>query len=142
MSALIPWKPFAGIDKFFANDDWLFPVFSNKELSMPAMDLYETDKNVIAEINIPDFDPNKVEISIENGMLKIVGAMEDKREENKKGYWRKEIRKGSFERILHLPVAVKENDVEAVYDKGVLKITMPKASLKSATKKIKIAIKE
>lgn len=103
MSSLIPWKPFSRLEKFFGNEYWLFPIFSSKELSTPAMALYETDKNVIAEINIPNFDAEKTEISIENGILKIFGTVEKTEETDKKEYWCKEICKDSFERTLHLP---------------------------------------
>jgi len=139
--SLIPWKPFSNLDKFFRDDDWLLPVFPRLDISKPAMDIYETDKKVVAEISIPDFDPEKVEVSVEDGILRVSGKMDEKKEEKEKGYWRKEIRKGSFERMLRLPVAVKENSVEATYEKGVLKIIMPKSEVK-AKSKVKIRVKE
>jgi len=138
--SLIPWRPFSNLDKFFG-DDWLLPVFPRLDMPKPAMDVYETDKKVIAEISIPDFDPEKVEVSVEDGILRVSGKMDEKKEEKEKGYWRKEIRKGSFERMLRLPVAVKEDSVEATYEKGVLKITMPKSEVK-AKSKVKIKVKE
>jgi len=139
--SLIPWRPFSNLDKFFEDDDWLLPVFPRLDMSKPAMDIYETDKEVVAEISIPDFDQEKVEVSVENGILRVSGKMDEKKEEKEKGYWRKEIRKGSFERMLKLPVAVKEDSVEATYEKGVLKITMPKSEVK-AKSKVKIKVKE
>jgi HSP20 family protein len=105
------------------------------------MDIYETDKNVVAEVNIPDFDPKKVDVSVEDNVLRVSGKMEEKKEEKEKGYWRKEIRKGSFERMMRLPVAVKENEVDAVYEKGVLKITMPKVKIEPKPK-VQIKVKE
>lgn len=66
--------------------------------------------------------------------------MDEKKEEKEKGYWRREIRTGSFERMVRLPVAVKEDAVEATYEKGVLKIVMPKAEAKPSSK-VKIQIK-
>jgi len=123
--SLIPWGPFSNLDKFFNDEDWLLPIFPRTEFTKPAMDIYETDKNVIAEVNVPDFDPEKLDVSIENGILRVSGKMDEKKEEKEKGYWRKEIRKGSFERMLRLPIAVKEDSVEATYEKGILKITMP-----------------
>ena len=139
--SLIPWKSFSDLDKFFGDDDWLLPVFPRAEIVKPAMDVYETDKDVVAEVNIPDFDPKKVDVSVESGVLKVSGKMEEKKEEKEKGYWRKEIRKGSFERMVRLPVAVKESAVEASYENGVLKITMPKAEAKPSSK-VKIRVKE
>jgi HSP20 family protein len=139
--SLIPWKPFSDLDKFFGDDDWLLPVFPRVDLTKPAMDVKETDKEVIAEVEIPGFDPEKVDVSVEDGVLRIKGSMDEKKEEKEKGYWRKEIRTGSFERMVRLPVAVNETAVEATYEKGVLKIVMPKAETKP-TSKIRIQVKE
>jgi HSP20 family protein len=139
--SLIPWKPFSDLDKFFSDDDWLLPIFPRTELAKPAMDLKETDKEVVAEVEVPGFDPEKIDVSVEDGVLRVKGSMDEKKEEKEKGYWRKEIRTGSFERLVRLPVAVKEDGVEATYDKGVLKIIMPKAETKP-TSKVKIKVKE
>lgn len=139
--SLIPWKPFSDLDKFFGDDDWLLPVFPRMELMKPAMDVKETDKDVVAELELPGFDPAKVDVSVEDGVLRVKGAMDEKKEEKEKGYWRKEIRRGSFERAVRLPAAVKEDAVEATYEKGVLKIVMPKAEVKPSSK-VKIQIKE
>lgn len=139
--SLIPWRPFSELDKFFSDDDWLLPVFPRTELIKPAMDVKETDKEVIAEVEVPGFDPEKIDVSVEDGVLRVKGSMDEKKEEKEKNYWRREIRKGSFERIVRLPVAVKENAVEATYEKGVLKIVMPKAEAKPASK-VKIQVKK
>ncbi len=138
--SLIPWKQPFDLEKFFEDDDWFLPVFSSKNLAMPAMNLYETDKEVVAELNIPDFDPEKIDISVENGILKVSGKADEEKEEKKRNYWKKEIKKSSFERIVRLPTEVKEKATEATYDKGVLKIVMPKLAVKPPSK-IKIKIK-
>jgi HSP20 family protein len=138
--SLIPWKPFSDLDRFFGDDDWLMPVFPRVELTKPAMDVKETDKEVIAEVEIPGFDPERVDVSVEDGVLRVKGSMDEKKEEKEKGYWRKEIRTGSFERMVRLPVAVKEDAVEATYEKGLLKIVMPKAEAKPSPK-VKIQVK-
>lgn len=139
--ALIPWKPFSDLDSFFRDDDWMFPVVSRKELTMPAMDVYEKDNNVVAEVSIPDFDPSKINVFVEDGVLRVSGTAEEKKEEKDKGYWKKEIRRGSFERAVRLPADVKEDAVDATYEKGVLKIVMPKVETKPASK-IKIKVKD
>ncbi len=139
--SLISWRPFSDLEKFFGDEDWLLPVFPRADIIKPAMDVKETDKEVIAEVEIPGFDPEKVEVSVEDGVLRVKGSMDEKKEEKEKGYWRREIRKGAFERMVRLPVAVKEDAVEATYEKGVLKITMPKAEAKPSSR-VKIKVKE
>jgi HSP20 family protein len=138
--SIIPWKPFSELDKFFGDDDWFMPVFQRADINKPAMDIKETDKEIIAEAEIPGFDPEKIDVSVEDGILSVKGSMDEKKEEKEKGYWHKEIRTGSFERMMRLPVPVKENEVEATYEKGILKIVMPKAENKQ-TSKVKIQVK-
>lgn len=140
MPSLIPWKPFSDLDKFFSEEDWLLPVFPRLEMIKPAMDIKETDKELVAEVEIPGFDPEKVEVSVEDGVLTVKGAMDEKKEEKEKGYWRREIRRGSFERMVRLPSPVKEEAVEATYEKGVLKVVMPKVKAKPSSK-VKIQVK-
>lgn len=129
------------MDKFFGEDDWFLPVFPRMDIAKPAMDVYETNKEVVAEVNIPDFDPEKVDVSVDDGVLKVSGKMDEEKEEKEKGYWRKEIRKGSFERMVRLPAVVKEDEVDAVYEKGILKIRMPKAKTEPKPK-VQIKVKE
>lgn len=125
--ALIPWRPFGDLDRFFGDDEWMMSVFPRTEAMRPAMDLYETDKEVIAEITLPNIDPEKIEVEVDDQTLRVKGSMEEKKEEKKKDYWRKEIRTGSFERATRLPSAIKKDGVEATYEKGVLKVVMQKA---------------
>ncbi len=139
--AIIPWKPFGDFDKFFEDDDWVMPMLPKIKTPEPAMDVYETDKEVVAKVSLPDIDPEKVGISVKNGVLRVSGRSEEEKEEKNKGYWRKEIRKGAFERMVRLPAPVKEDKVDAVYERGTLRITMPKTEEKKSEKKIKIKTK-
>jgi len=138
--ALIPWRPFSDLERFFEEEDWFMPVLPRFKPIKPAMDVYETDNEVIAEVDLPDFDPKNVDIVVEDDILRVSGKMEEKKEEKKRDYWRKEIRKGAFERVVRLPVAVKKEDVEATYEKGILKIVMPKAKAKPLSK-VKVKVK-
>lgn len=124
--SLIPWRPFSDIDKFFERDDWFFPVLSYRPLAMPAMDVYETQKEVIAEINAPDMQSDDFTVSVKDTMLTVHGKTEEQKEDKGKGYWKREIRRGSFERACQLPAPVREDGVDATYAKGILKIVMQK----------------
>ncbi len=139
--SLIPWKPFSDMERFFGDEDWFLPVLPKTKISEPAMDVYETDKEVIAEVNAPGYDPEKIDVSVKNGLLVVKGEFEEKKEEKEKNYWRKEIRRGSFERMTRLPAEVDENKVEATYEKGILKIVIPKLKKAKPEKKIKVKSK-
>lgn len=129
-------------DRFFEDEDWRLPVLSKAAFRHPATDVYETDKEVVAEVNLPGVDPKDIDVSVEDPILYISSREEEKKEERGKDYWRKEIRRGSFERAVRLPSAVDEKSVDAVYEKGVLKVTLKKTGAKGkSAKKVNIKIK-
>ena len=141
MAHLIPWR-FFDLDRFFSEEEWetpsVLPVLGLKE---PAVNLYETDKELILEVEAPGFEPKDIEVSLENQNLYLKGRTTKKEEEKGKNYWRKEIKRESFERIIRLPVPVDEKKVEAVFKNGILKVVMPKIS-QEKEKKIKVEVKE
>jgi len=119
------------MDRFFDAD---FPSLSDYAPLRPSMDIYEKGPNVIAEMNVPGIDADKIEISIKDGILHIAGTSEQKEKEQEKGYWRKEIRRGSFERLIRLPVPVNEKKIKASCENGILVITIPKDTAKIGKK--------
>lgn len=137
---IIPWRPFGDMDKFFDEDDLFLTAMPQIKAMQPAMDVYEKNGKVIAELNIPGIDPDKIDVSVKNQVLQVSGMMEEEKEEEGKDYWRKEIRKGSFQRMTRLPSPVDESKTEATYEKGVLKVEMPKAE-KKVEEKSKIKVK-
>ncbi len=139
--SLIPWKPFSNLDNFFGDDDWMMPVVSKADFYKPAMDVYETDKEIVVKTHLPGFNSENVDISIEDNILRITGKIEEEIEDKKKGYWKKEIRQGSFERMVQLPSGVKPEEINAEYEKGVLQIKIPKME-KEKKEKLKVQIKE
>ncbi|PIX91648.1 MAG: heat-shock protein Hsp20, partial [Candidatus Moranbacteria bacterium CG_4_10_14_3_um_filter_41_65] len=76
-------------------------------------------------------------ITIENDVLTVSGSTEEKEEVKREDYYHREVRTGSFSRSVVLPMAVKGDNTEAKYDKGVLIITMPK---EESVKPKKIAV--
>jgi len=106
-----------------------------------AVDVYEKDENIIAEMNLPGIDPDKIDVSVENNYLRISGSREESKEEKKKHYYSKEIKRGSFERMVRLPNKVEEDKVSAEFKNGELVVTLPKAE-ESSSEKVKINVKK
>ncbi len=123
--AIIKWSLFGDIDRLF--EDFVFPVFPKMGWDM-AVDVYEKDNNIIAEMTVPGIDPEKIDISIEDNYLRILGSREESREEKQKQYYSKEIRRGSFERVVRLPSGVQKDKVSAEYKNGELIIVLPKVT--------------
>lgn len=91
-----------------------------------AIDVYEENGNVIAKMNVPGIAKDNVQVRIENGNLHVSGKREEKKEIQEKDYYHKEIKRGSFDRVISLP-----NDIDAAamtYEMtdGVLTVTIPK----------------
>lgn len=129
---ITPWSPLMGLEEF----DEFFKAGG----FAPAVDIYQTKDAVVVEAPVPNLDPDKVDISIENDVLTIEGRSERKSEVEDKEYYRKEVRTGSFYRTIALPVAVQGREAKAVYENGILKISVPKAE-QAKKNKINIEVK-
>ncbi len=130
--SLVKWSPFLA-DEW--DNNWPF----GQDFA-PALDIYQDKDNVVVEAPLAGIDPANVEISVENDVMTIRGEMEKKSEVEEKNYYRREIRSGSFYRAVQLPAHVLGDQAEATYEKGVLKITIPRAP-ESKPKKIEIRSK-
>jgi HSP20 family protein len=128
------WEPFREfIEKFFEED---FDFTISPRL---ATDVYETDKDLVVEMQVPGFKKEDIKISFQDDYLKVEGKAEEEKEEKEKNYWRKEIRKGSFVRVIPLPRKVDPKKAKASFKDGVLKISLPKIEeIKEAGEEIKI----
>lgn len=125
--ALIPYDPFKELDSFFDEDDWFFPVRSSQK-AVPEMDVYETENSVVAEVSTPGMDPEDLSVKVEDSLLKISGQTEEESEESEeeRGYYRKEIKRGAFERAVRLPSNIDTDNIQAKHKQGILKIEIPK----------------
>jgi HSP20 family protein len=128
------WEPFREfIDRFFEED---FDFSISPRL---ATDVYETDKDLVVEMQIPGFKKDDIKVSFQDDYLKVEGKAEEEKEEKDKNYWRKEIRRGSFVRVIPLPRKVDPKKAKASFKDGVLKISLPKIEeIKEAGEEIKI----
>ena len=136
--AIIKWAPMDMMDDMdrFLDATWM-PMVPQRIMN-PAMDVYEDQDHVIVETPLVGIDPAKVNIEIEDNILKISGQSSHKSEVDDKNYYRKEVRYGSFYRAVSLPKSVAGDKASANYKDGILKITVPKAE---STKPKKITVK-
>ncbi len=139
--SLIKWEPFDEFDRFF-RDASAFPMLRNGQGGFDlAVDVYEDGENLVAEMNLPGIDAEKIDVEVEDNYLRIAGRREEVNEKKEKSHYAKEIRRGSFERVVALPDMVEQEKVAAEYENGVLKITMPKRAQESRGK-VKVAVKK
>ena len=92
----------------------------------PAVDIFETENDLVVKADLPDVDPKNVGIQLENGTLTLKGERKFEEQKNGKGFHRVERSYGSFVRAFSLPDTVDGEKVKADYKNGVLTITLPK----------------
>lgn len=114
-----------------------------EELEMPgyegqlALDVYQTDTDVIVKAPIAGVKPEDIEISITDDIITIKGERKEEKKVEKENYFAQECYWGAFSRSFSLPVAVDADKATATLKDGILTITIPKAE-KAKTKIVKI----
>ena len=97
------------------------------DLRGPAVDVYETDGDVMVKAELPGVKKEDVHVSIEGETLTLKGEMRQSEEAKDDGYYRREMRFGSFHRTIPLPVPVKLDEISARFEDGILTIRCPKS---------------
>jgi HSP20 family protein len=147
---MMRWEPFSNVMSLRNAMDRLFedsfvrpyrfwPEIGSGELPL-ELDMYQTDKDVVIKTAIPGLKPEEVDISITGDVLTIKGEHKEEQEVKEENYLRKERRYGTFQRSLQMPVAVKSDKAEAVFENGVLTLTLPRAE-EVKPKQIKVKAK-
>ena len=133
------------IDDLFSNS-WLTRTWPGTGQAagavMPRLDVSEDDKQLVATAELPGIDEKDVEVTLDDNVLTIKGEKKSEREEKdeKKNYHLVERSYGSFRRSIALDADVDAKNVKATFDKGVLKIVLPKTpQQQSRSTKIEIS---
>ena len=105
----------------------------------PAVDVYEDEHSITLKIEVPGIDEKDIDVRIENNTLTVHGERKIEKEEKEENYRRVERQYGSFTRTFTLPTTVDSEKVSANYDKGVLKIALPKKA-EAKPKQIKVNV--
>lgn len=115
------------------------PYAASPALVAPDIDIRENDKEIVLEAELPGIDEKDVAVVVKNGVLSLKGEKKVERDEKKDAYHLSERSYGAFERTFQLPDGVDEDNIKASFEKGVLRIAMPKIPEKTPAEK-KIAI--
>lgn len=133
-------------DNFFEGFGWspsrkegLFPSSLTDGLLKPTVDIGASEKEYEISIEVPGVEQDDIKLEILNNTLTLCGEKKQEIEEKEKEYYRMERSYGSFQRVLAIPEDADEDEINAVFKNGVLKITMPRKQLQhSRTKRIEI----
>jgi HSP20 family protein len=95
-------------------------------LVAPDVDVRETDKELVIDVELPGVSEKDISVAIQNGMLVLKGEKKDSREEKNDNYYLMERTFGSFERTFKLPPSVDETKIEANFKNGILNVSIKK----------------
>lgn len=94
---------------------------------VPSLDVYDEQDSVSVEVELPGMKKEDFDISLDDDVLTISGERKVETERQDERSFRRERAYGSFRRSITLPSSVKADEVKAVYQDGVLTVTLPKA---------------
>ena len=148
MNMITRWDPFREFVTLQDRMNRLFrdprgPVGQDESLTTtafaPPVDVYEDEHNVTLKIEVPGIDEKDIDVRIENNTLTVHGERKFEKDEKEENYRRVERQYGSFTRTFSLPSTVNHDNVQADYDKGVLKIKLAKKA-EAKPKQIKVNV--
>lgn len=102
------------------------PTFFNRTFTMPAVNIIENMDEYKVELAVPGLKKDDFKIDIEGNMITISTEMEEKKEEKDEKFTRKEYSYTSFTRSFGIPEDVKQDNIKAKYEDGILRILMPR----------------
>ena len=133
MSNLIRWEPARdmmtlreAMDRLF-DDAFTRPLSLRDNWSAPAIDMYQTDDEIVVKASLPGIKPDEVQINVTGEVLTIKGETKQQEEKKEKAWHMREQRWGTFERSVVLPTDVVSDKAKAEFENGILTITLPKA---------------
>ncbi len=134
------WQPFQELstirkqmDRLFedmlsvGDHDWL-GLHSMGGMWAPALEIKETDKELILKAEIPGIDAKDLEVEVSEDRVTIAGEHkeEETSEDKDKNYYRSEFHYGKFERVVPLPMPIKTDQIKSEFKQGILTLTLPK----------------
>jgi HSP20 family protein len=146
MNTITRWEPFRGIVNF---QDQLNRLFEDSLRNQsgdspmtawaPAVDIYETENELVLKADLPDVNEKDIDVRIENNTLTVRGERKFEQKVTQDNFLRVERAYGSFSRSFTLPNTVNTETIKAEYKNGVLTVEMPKRA-ESKPKQVKVAV--
>ena len=114
------------MDRLF-DDAFTRPLSYGDGWSAPAIDMFQTDDEIVVKAALPGIKADEVQINVTGEVLTLKGEVNQNQEMEEKAWHIREQRFGSFERSIALPTDVVADKAQADFENGILTITLPKA---------------
>jgi HSP20 family protein len=147
MTTIARWEPFRGLSTLHDQVNRLFNETvlrgqgedSALTTWSPAVDIYETENELVVKADLPDVAEKDIDVHVENNLLTIRGERKFEKSVSEDNYLRVERSYGAFSRSFSLPNTVNAEAIHAAYKNGVLTVTMPKRE-ESKPRQVKVSI--
>jgi len=130
--SLTRWDPFRDLqermNRMFEDTGrgWRSEEPSSTTTWSPAVDIYETDHEILVQAELPGVDRKDISLHLEKNVLTLKGERRFEKETKQENYHRIERAYGGFSRSFAIPATVEEDKIRADYKDGILKIALPK----------------
>jgi HSP20 family protein len=124
--SLTHFDPLANIRLF---EDAFTRLFNEPQTNRPwtpAVDIYETENDLVVKADLPDVDLKDIDVRVENQTLTIAGERKFEKQDAAKGYHRIERSYGNFTRSFAVPNSFDTDKIAASFKNGVLSVSLPK----------------
>jgi HSP20 family protein len=148
---MIRWSPGTELAHLHSTMDRLFEDFfgpstsgsvANMQRPLPTyylpLDIKEVEKGYQITTPVPGFTPEEVDVTFSEGVLRISAQRSQQSSQEQGGYLRREIAVGNYQRAIQLPGDVKEDEISATFENGMLTVMVPKAP-RPQPKKIQVS---
>jgi HSP20 family protein len=141
--AIVRWDPGRDLDSLQGDVNRLFDSFFGRREAgqataarrwVPAMDLAETDDQLVLRADLPGLKRDDIEIEVKDNVLTVSGERKAEHEQKGEGFHRIERSFGRFSRSLGLPRGIDAKSMTASFENGVLEVRMPKPEERKATR--------
>ena len=133
--------PFSGLRLFEDAVTWLMSEPRTSRPWSPAVDIVETEDDLVVKADLPDLKLEDISVLVENQTLSIKGERRFEDESSGKGYHRIERGYGNFVRSFSVPNTVDTESVSADYKNGVLTVKLPKKAA-AKPKQVQVEVKQ
>jgi len=131
------WDPFAEMRQLQRQMNRLFERHYPGSVDFPPVNIWTNEDDVVLTAEIPGVNVDDLDISVQGNVLTLKGSQKEEQLNENETYHRRERATGNFQRSWRLPFNVDKDNIDAKLEKGVLKLTLPRAE-QDKPKKIEV----
>ncbi len=114
------------LEDFWNTDGFLENRLLGSRMTAPAVNIQDQDHSFVVEVAAPGLRKSDFSVDLQNGVLRIEAETKEEEEEKTDSFTRREFAYNGFSRSFSLPEYVKQDDINATYENGILRLVLKK----------------